>query len=335
MRNLLAAGALFAIAQSVHAGEHVNSPPDVRGAIQRGLVFLEKDAIAWKQDRQCASCHHTPMTLWALNVAKKQGYQVNAKTLAELTTWAVDKTDPARIFPVRKETKDKFVNQAPLIVALGIEAGDTKDAAVREALQKMLSTLLPDQRDDGSWRLNEGRLPLVASPEVMTTLAVLALSDTNATVLGTDGKAAAMKAVKWLEETKVIDDEVQAIALRLLLRHRLGRSLQDLQPHIKNLLGRQNRDGGWSQAMGMTSDAYATGQALFALGKVGSVANAPAVKRAQLFLAKTQKEDGSWPMISRPMKLGEAGAKNLVPITHAGAAWGVLGLMVTAPRSQP
>jgi hypothetical protein len=334
MRNLLVAGALFAFSLSLHAGERAATAPDVRGAVQRGLAFLEKDGLAWKQDRQCASCHHTPMTLWAFNEARKQGYQVNAKTLAELTAWAVDKDDPAKIFPKRKETKEKFGTYSPLIVALGVEAGDTKEAAVRAGLQKMLSTLLPDQREDGSWRLNEGgRPPLAASPEVMTTLAVLALTDTNATVLGEDGKAAAMKAVKWLEETKATDDEVQAIALRLLLRHRLGKSRDDMQPTIKHLLGRQNPDGGWSQATGMTSDAYATGQALYALGKSGMEASAPAVKRAQAFLAKTQMEDGSWPMTSRPMKPGEAGSKKVGPITHAGSAWGVLGLVVTAPEA--
>jgi squalene-hopene/tetraprenyl-beta-curcumene cyclase len=234
---------------------------------------------------------------------------------------------------MRKETKEKFVNQSPLIVALGVEADDTKETAVSDGLKKMLATLLPDQREDGSWRLEDGRPPLVASPEVMTTLAVLALTDTKAGVLGKDGRLAVMKAVKWLEETKATDDEVQAIALRLLLRHRLGKSRDELQPISKQLLGRQNPDGGWSQATGMTSDAYATGQALYALGKSGIEANAPAMRKALAFLMKTQKEDGSWPMTSRPTKAGEAGAKNVVPITHAGSAWGVLGLVVNSPET--
>src|SRR3954451_10446731 len=103
MRNLLVVGALFAFSQDLHAGDRVDAAPDLRGAVQLAVLFLEEDGLAWKQDRKCASCHHTPMTLWALNEAKKRGYSVNAEPLADLTAWAVDKNDPAKIFPKRKE----------------------------------------------------------------------------------------------------------------------------------------------------------------------------------------------------------------------------------------
>ena len=151
MRNVLIVGALLAFSQKLHATDRVDAAPDVRGAVQRAVLFLEEDGVAWKQDRKCASCHHTPMTLWALNEAKKQGYSVNADPLAELTAWAVDKDDTAKVFPKREASKEKFVNMSPLLVALGIESGDTTKAAVREGLLKLLATLPPDQRDDGSW----------------------------------------------------------------------------------------------------------------------------------------------------------------------------------------
>jgi hypothetical protein len=41
---------------------------------------------------------------------------------------------------------------------------------------------------------------------------------------------------------------------------------------------------------------------------------------------KTQRDDGSWPMTSRPVKPGGDGSNSLIPITGAGSAWAVLGL---------
>jgi hypothetical protein len=77
----------------------------------------------------------------------------------------------------------------------------------------------------------------------------------------------------------------------------------------------------------MESDAWATGQALYALAHAGLKSDEPALKRAQVFLVKTQRADGSWPMTSRPIKPDGEGSKSLIPITGAGSAWAVLGLV--------
>lgn len=77
----------------------------------------------------------------------------------------------------------------------------------------------------------------------------------------------------------------------------------------------------------MASDAWATGQALYALAHTGLKPAEPVIARGQAFLIKTQREDGSWPMTSRPTKPGSEGSKSLIPITGAGSAWAVLGLV--------
>jgi hypothetical protein len=77
----------------------------------------------------------------------------------------------------------------------------------------------------------------------------------------------------------------------------------------------------------MPSDAFATGQAVFALASARCGYTFPATARGIAFLQSTQKEDGSWPMASRSPE-----AKNLVPIIYAGSAWAMLGLMEAAAR---
>ena len=77
----------------------------------------------------------------------------------------------------------------------------------------------------------------------------------------------------------------------------------------------------------MPSDAWATGQTLYALAHAGAQRDEPVITRAREFLLKSQRDDGSWPMTSRPAKPSGEGSKSLIPITGAGSAWAVLGLV--------
>src|SRR5262249_58572727 len=94
-------------------------------------------------------------------------------------------------------------------------------------------------------------------------------------------------------------DESQSTALRLLLDARTGKAAEQLQARIHQLLKLQNADGGWSQTKDLASDAYATGQALYALSFAAVKKDRPAIQRAVAFLLATQSDDGSSPMTPR------------------------------------
>ena len=159
----------------------------------------------------------------------------------------------------------------------------------------------------------------------MTALATLAM--TSAAKWG-DASAAQTRdnGVRWLSQTKS-DNDPQSIALRLVLWQRAGRTPDELAPLSLQIQQRQNDDGGWSQSHEMSSDAWATGQALYALAHAGLTASSPVISRGHDFLVKTQREDGSWPMTSRPIKPGGPGSTSLIPIIGAGSAWAVMGLV--------
>ena len=163
----------------------------------------------------------------------------------------------------------------------------------------------------------------------MTTLATLALvyGERSATK---SAPTYIKSGFQWISQTKP-DDEAQSLALRLLLATHLKRPRQELVPWIKLIEERQNTGGGWSQIPNEGSDAWATGQALYALAHSGVAATNATVARGQSFLVRTQSTDGSWPMKSRPTKPGASGAKNLMPITGAGSAWAVMGLVTSKP----
>ena len=69
------------------------------------------------------------------------------------------------------------------------------------------------------------------------------------------------------------------------------------------LLAIQRADGGWSQTPDLKSDAYATGQTLFALVQAGGlVPTDAAYQKGIKFLLSTQHADGSWYVRSRAPK---------------------------------
>src|SRR5262249_40528813 len=154
----------------------------------------------------------------------------------------------------------------------------------------MVKLVLEDQDKDGAWRLAFVWEPHGSTPDVMTTLALLALSDSNVADLGAEGKAAVdavEKGIKWLEATPAADTP-QADSLRLLLAKRRGRPLTEWEPFARKLIARQNTDGGWGQAKGMKSDAHATGQALYSLAEAERKRDDPVLARARAFLIKSQ-----------------------------------------------
>jgi hypothetical protein len=84
------------------------------------------------------------------------------------------------------------------------------------------------------------------------------------------------------------------------------------------------------------SDAFATGQALYALSLASYTPERLEVQRGIDFLVATQKPDGSWPMTSRSTPDGSpGGAKLLTPITCAASSWATLGLARLVPREKP
>jgi hypothetical protein len=94
-----------------------------------------------------------------------------------------------------------------------------------------------------------------------------------------------------------------AAAMQILGLHWAGSSTARISALGKALVGTQHADGGWSQNRNLFSDAYATGQSLYALKEAGILtASDPAYQKGVKFLMDTQWEDGSWYVRSRSPK---------------------------------
>ena len=312
------------------------SPEQTRKTAERGLAFLEKDANQWRKDRQCASCHHGTMTVWAMCEAKNQGYAVKEESLAEFAKWTKERL---KDIDKPRDTRPgwNMVSTPAVYLTTMALAIPKQDAISADELKRIAGHLIRHQEADGSWAWSLAPAknrppPVFESDEIVTLMAFTVLgpqvpADAKAKSEVRDGRE---KAAVWLAKTKPTDT-TQARALRLFRDVKAGKPATELQPQIDELLGRQNKDGGWSPDKDLASDAYATGQALYFLSLAGVKPDRAEIQRGVAFLVATQKDDGSWSMKSRAHP-GEKPMTNPVPITYFGSTWATLGLMRTVPK---
>src|SRR5262245_53851958 len=100
--------------QSPSLGEN-----SVSQAIDRGLAFLARDAIAWKKEHDCSSCHHAAMVVWSMSEARLRGHATDEPVLADMTKWLTSAGEGRTSVP-RPEGVPKALNTKAVYFALGL-----------------------------------------------------------------------------------------------------------------------------------------------------------------------------------------------------------------------
>ena len=126
------------------------------------------------------------------------------------------------------------------------------------------------------------------------------------TVYGAPGRSAEMQhrvamAKAWLEAARV--ETAEDRNMQLLGLYWAGADPKATEALARNIRAKQRADGGWAQIDDLRSDAYATGQTLYALAyAAANPTTDPAYQRGVKFLLSTQHADGSWYVASRSPK---------------------------------
>jgi Squalene-hopene cyclase C-terminal domain/Prenyltransferase and squalene oxidase repeat len=318
-------------------------PQQVQQTVERAIGYMQTESAAWLNTRKCAACHHVPMPLWALSEAERQGYAIDKKFVADTTESLLgsrDKLMASKIFPNPADPPDprpqgRGLNMGLPFLAVAAQSMTSLKEGQKQSLKRIAEEIVNKQQPDGSWEFfaTLRRPPINESQTTDAAWIIMALKGENGPDVPESRRAALSKAIAWLDAAKLSDIHQDKV-LKVLLAARAGKSRDEMQTTIDELLALQRADGGWSQTVPeLKSDAFATGQTLYVLSLAGYSAERPEIKRAIDFLVATQKPDGSWPMTSRSTPDGRPGSsKLLTPITCAASAWATLGLARLAPK---
>lgn len=310
---------------------------DARQRAGKALSLAQASVVAFERARPCSSCHHHGLALAALRMARERGIAIDESAA---------RASIERNFRGMANL-DKAVQAAAQIdpsLDWGTVLASADDAGIEGNLTSAVYARLIAQRQeaDGRWITTDARPPQSVSVFTATALSLRAVARYLPDELGRDRTERLLRARQWLLAAAPNDTEDRAF--QLLGLKWAGASASDMQAAATKLRAEQRADGGWAQIPRLMSDAYATGQALVALGAAGVGPDDGAVQRGLRFLAAAQQPDGSWHVATRiheqdllSPQYFDAGFPHGVDqfASLNGTLWAAMGLMSSLPVEAP
>jgi len=312
----------------------------LRTAVNQAVKPLQESSLISKQSfvnhstkQDCTSCHQQHLPMAAIGAAKQLQAIIDAPAEQQLVDMVGDpkfaEADWEALFhPDAVQTKGYM---------LFGWAGDRQPAG--EFTDAIVHHLASIQTKDGRWLNNLPRPPIQSSDVGATALAIHALQKYPLPGRQAEFAKRVERAKDWLRDVKPANNEERIYQLLGLAW--AGESAARLQPLAKSLIATQGADDGWSQLATLKSDAYATGQAVYALRVGAGLSNDhPAVERARRYLLKTQLADGTWFVQRRAfpfqptMKSGFPHGRDSW-ISAAATSWAVMALSLTDDAAKP
>lgn len=219
-----------------------------------------------------------------------------------------------------------------VMLRAGVVANIASGDEVRSAL---LEGMVHFQRKDGLWD-GEGQFhgmkrPHPETDQIATMWDLLALSSVNP--LPQHIAEARARGRQALGKQK-LGQTVESLTLRLMLAFEESNS-DVSRDMLEQLTALQRSDGGWAAfTENPSSDAFTTGQVLYALGKIGRTSADPIVEKAWAYLLGSQEADGSWRVDWHAFNKENNKDHTLrhKVFSYWGTAWADLGLMQTLPK---
>jgi ankyrin repeat protein len=296
-------------------------------AVEAATALLQRSAVEFFKQSGCVGCHHQPVTLAAMNAARAAGLRIDEQAARELVRMIVaDFTSGQDSRMQRFDPGGGGDGQGYSMLALA-GAGYAPDA-VTDTIAVHTAAM---QRAAGNWHVGDAsRSPIQESEIARTARAMRVLQLYSPPALEAEFSGRIARARDWLlaAHPKTNDD----LAMQLVGLFWAGTPATKVQALGRELVAAQHEDGGWSQNRNLASDAYATGEALWALRESGIARPADAAyQRGLKYLLNTQWSDGSWYVRGRAPKF-QPYFQSGFPFDHdqwissAATAWAVMAL---------
>src|SRR6266550_1531716 len=296
-------------------------------AVKKILPVIETSGEAVFRSRSCVSCHNNSLAAMTVALARKKGFVVNEEQARKELGFAVS-TDTPYLEPMRTGStigggSDTLGYTLMGMAAAGYQRDDLTDAHVH-----YLSVY---QFPDGAWRTTSYRPPEEYGPFTTTAVAVRAIRLYPIPGRREEFEERFARAKRWLLSARAFSQEERSMQLNGLAS--AGASAAERAPFVKALKAAQNQDGSWSQIPGVPADAYATGQALYALHLSGNVpANDPVYQKGVQWLLRNQLADGSWFAPTRAVPVQPHTFESFPNgwhqfVSDAGSCWATMALL--------
>ena len=302
----------------------------VTDSVERAVALLQKSGPEFVKVSGCSSCHHQSLAQMLYTRARERGVQIDPVVWDKQAKGIIAMFKPYReqMLQRKQGIPDPAISVSYLLIGLGA-AGYQPD----ETTAAMAFVVANEQRPDGSFRVFAGRPPMESSAISAAALSIRALQ-----LYGDNPEPSVKKAGEWLRTAAPRTNEERTMKLIGLAWAKAP--AEDIQAAAQAVIAEQRPDGGWAQLGALETDAYATGQALFALNEARQVAvTDPVYARGVAFLLRTQRPDGSWLVRTRSIPV-QVYKESGFPygkdqwISASGTGWAAMALSATLPVQQ-
>jgi ankyrin repeat protein len=269
-------------------------PRNVREAVTKSLATAQGPATKFLATGGCVACHAQHLNGLAVAAAKPFGIAVDyeLETREAQATAVLRGVLEQQLFQVIDPPAGVDAQQFSLMQMAGSGISPTLST------DSLVHHIAAMQRKEGDWP-NYGvpRPPLEDGGFSHTAKGIRALRLYAIPARKAEFDDRVARASAWLEKAEPLTMEDRT--MQILGIAWAGRNVP--AGRVEQLVSKQRPDGGWGQTDHLGSDAYATGEALWALHESGMPASDPVYRRGVDYLLRTQQDDGTWHVISRAL----------------------------------
>jgi ankyrin repeat protein len=301
---------------------------DLRQVIAKALAVSQGPAAKFLGTGGCLSCHAQHLNGLAVAAAKPANITANyeLENRQAHDTAILRGTIEQQLFQVQDPAAGVDSQQFSLMQMAASGVAPTL------ATDSLLHHIAAMQRKEGDWpNYGVARPPLEDGGFSHTAKGIRALRLYAIPARQTEFDGRVARAATRLENAEPLTTEDRTMQLLGIVW--AGRAAP--ANRVRQLISRQRPDGGWGQTDNLSSDAYATGEALWALHEGGVANSDPVFRRGVDYLLATQQDDGTWHVVTRALGF-QPYFQSGFPYDHdqwisqAGTAMAAIGLTFAA-----
>ncbi len=296
-----------------------------REAAQRGLDWLQHAAPTWVKKNGCFGCHVQSQVLMGQAVALEHGYRVNMRSVRLLDEHTRGQTYGGAWWnPSNSATAFGAMGIAYAADMIGSEHDKAYPFTQIGLLGESTRSLMAGQEEDGAFPVDEVHPPIVQGKFMTTANALVAIKRQEAQTGDSRYAESAGRGLEWIatHEPETTQDKIFKVIA--LMHYGTPDQKRIAWSVVETLASEQQPDGGWKEnSKSAGSNAFASGQVLYAFKQAGISIHGEMFRRGVDFLLGHQDKDpaslgnGSWKAMNTESKQ---------PSDFAHTMWAVIGL---------